>query len=108
MAKRTHVVLEDDLDGTQAAATFTFALEGVTFEIDLSEANAQRLRDEFAPWVSHARRVSGRKQPAARGRSGAGTGSAADIRRWARNNGHEVSERGRVPSELRAAYEAAR
>ena len=56
MAQRIQVILEDDIDGGAAAETVTFALDGVTYEIDLSEDNARKLRDDLATWVGHARR----------------------------------------------------
>ena len=61
MAQRVKIILEDDLDGSTADETVTFGLDGVTYEIDLSAANAAKLRDDFASWVGHARRSGGRK-----------------------------------------------
>ena len=111
MAQRVNVELIDDLDESPAAETVTFGLDGVTYEIDLSEANAEKLRDALAPYLGHGRRVGGRRGGAARsGGSSAKTSSrsnAADIRAWARDNGFEVSERGRVSAEIREAYAAA-
>lgn len=104
MAQRVHIVLEDDLDGSNADETVTFALDGVNYEIDLSKKNAAKLRDAFALYVGSARRVSGRAPRRGRGRGGP---SAAEIREWAREQGYEVSDRGRVPADVRAAYEAA-
>jgi hypothetical protein len=60
MAQRVQVLLVDDIDGGNAAETVSFALDGVSYEIDLSEANAQKLRDDLASWVGHARRAGGR------------------------------------------------
>ena len=60
MARKTRIVLTDDLDGTAATSTIGFALDGVTYKIDLNDENAQMLRDEFAAWMEHARRVGGR------------------------------------------------
>lgn len=103
MAQRVHIVLEDDIDGSQAAETVSFALDGVSYEMDLSEENAEKLRNEMAAWVGHARRVGGRK---AAGRK-AKAGSANDIRAWAIDQGMKVSARGRVSAEVREAYEKA-
>lgn len=103
MAQRVHIVLEDDIDGSEAAETVSFALDGVSYEIDLSEANAAKLRDEFAGWVGHARRTGGRK---ASGKRTKGP-SANDIRAWAMQEGLQVSSRGRVSAEIREAYEKA-
>ena len=106
MAQRVNVVLVDDLDGSDAEETVTFGLDGTEYEIDLSAANAAKLRDDLAVWVGHGRRVGGRRKrgPASRSRSEA---TPAEIREWARNNGWDVPDRGRVASEVREAYEAA-
>lgn len=104
MAKRMHVVLEDDLDGSEAAETLAFTVDGVAYEIDLSAENAERFRETVAPWVGAARRVGGRR---ATGRKAVKDGSANDIRAWAIAQGMQVSSRGRVSQEVRDAYEAA-
>ncbi len=108
MAQRVHIVLEDDIDGGTAQETVTFALDGTTYEIDLSADNAARLREALAPYISAARRATGRggrKSP--RGRSSGGP-NAAEIREWAKAHGYGVSDRGRVPAEVRQAYDASR
>jgi hypothetical protein len=111
MAQRVNVVLEDDIDKSDASETVTFGLDGVQYEIDLSEANADRLRDALALYISHGRRAGGRRRGAGSGRSSsaakAGGPSAADIRAWARGNGFTVPDRGRVSAEVREAYTAA-
>ena len=84
MAKRTITVLQDDLDGSDAAETVSFAVDGVSYEIDLNEDNAARLRDDFAVWTAHATRVGGRRRTSG-GSSGSGAKEDLDaIRRWAR------------------------
>ena len=103
MAQRVVVTLEDDLDGGPADETVTFGLDGVTYEIDLSAANAARLRDALAAYVANGRRT-GR---VAGGRRRAVSGDSARIREWAKSQGRAVNERGRISAELRAAYEAA-
>lgn len=113
MAQRVRIELTDDVlnDGTTADETVTFALDGVTYEIDLTSANAGKLREDLATWVASARRVAGQRKaagrPASTRRARGGAGSANDIRVWARANGYEVSDRGRVRDDVRAAYEAA-
>ncbi|HET6166120.1 MAG TPA: Lsr2 family protein [Marmoricola sp.] len=102
MAQKVNIVLVDDIDGSEAEETVSFALDGKEYEIDLSARNATKLRDAFAPYVGHARKAAGRR----RGRAGAGP-SPADIRAWARDNGFTVPDRGRVSSEVREAYLAA-
>ena len=109
MAQRVQVMLIDDVDGSEGAETVTFALDGVTYEIDLSEKNAAKMRGDLASWVGHGRRVSGRSaspRPARKTAAG-GTDSSA-VREWARANGHTVSERGRISASVMDAYNAAR
>lgn len=112
MAQKVQVLLVDDIDGGTADETVTFALDGVSYEIDLTSAHASELRDALGTWVGHARKVGGRSG----GRSGGSSSGAARPRRssdagavraWAKENGHEVSERGRISAEIREAYEAA-
>ena len=108
MAQRVNVVLVDDLDGNDASETVTFALDGVDYEIDLSESNAAALRDALGRYIQAGRRVGGRRKKGQRVAAGGETGpSASDIRRWARENGWDVPERGRVSAEVREAYAAA-
>lgn len=108
MAQRVHVVLVDDIDGGDAAETVSFALDGVDYEIDLSEPHAGQLREALAPYIGHARRTGGRRRAGQRGGSAAAKGpSAAEIRDWARENGWDVPARGRVSAEVREAYTAA-
>lgn len=107
MAQKVRVLLIDDLDGSDAVETVSFAVDGVTYEIDLNEKNAGDLRDAFAPWIGHARRSGGRRSGGRRSSSTARNGDTAAIREWARSNGYEVSDRGRVPADIREAYTAA-
>jgi hypothetical protein len=114
MAQRVQIVLEDDLDGGVAAETVTFGLDGVSYEIDLSDKNAGKLRDEFATWIGHARRSGGRRAAGRRSGSGSSSTSSASSRRdrsavraWARSNGHQVSDRGRVSAAVQEAYDKA-
>ncbi|HEX3004137.1 MAG TPA: Lsr2 family protein [Angustibacter sp.] len=109
MAQKVQVVLIDDIDGGDADETVTFALDGVSYEIDLNTDNAAKLRDALAVWVGNARRVSGRSSSGrstsrASGRRSAGSEDTAAIREWAKENGYQVSERGRISAEVREAY----
>jgi len=111
MAQRVNVVLVDDLDGGEAAETVKFGLDGADYEIDLSAANATRLREALALFVGHARRTGGRRRSGATNGAAtrdSGGPSAAEIRAWARENGWDVPERGRVSAEVREAFMAAR
>lgn len=105
MAKRMHVVLEDDLDGSEATQTLSFAVDGVEYEIDVNDEHAEQIRNAFAPWVSAARRVGGRKNT--RSAAASSKNELAEIREWARAQGMQVSERGRISTEVRDAYAAA-
>ena len=111
MAQKVQVILVDDLDGGAADETVTFALDGFSYEIDLSTKNAQELRDAFASRVGNARKVSSRTsaaRPARRsgGRS-SGSARATEVREWARANGYTVNDRGRISQEIQTAYDAA-
>lgn len=116
MAQKISVQMLDDIDGSEATQTVPFALDGVSYEIDLSDDNAARLRDELAVYVGAGQRIGGRKIRLATGQSAAEGGSTTttadrernrQIRVWAQENGYEVAERGRLSSEIVAAYEAA-
>lgn len=107
MAQRVQVLLVDDLDGTDADETVTFGLDGVTYEIDLSAANAEQLREDLASWVGHARRAGGRRVAGARAAASPRRTDLSDVRKWARKNGHKVSDRGRISAEVQAAYDKA-
>jgi len=107
MAQKIQVLLVDDIDGSKADESVTFALDGVNYEIDLTNEHASQLRDDLAKWVGSARKVSSRG-PARSARSPRRSSSDADtIRQWARANGHKISDRGRIPQSVREAYEAA-
>ena len=107
MARRIQVHLEDDLSGGPADETVPFALDGRTYEIDLSAENAQALRDAFAPWIAVARKVGASKQVIdLRTKAPRQSGDTSAIRAWAVENGIPVSARGRISMELRARYEA--
>jgi hypothetical protein len=115
MAQQVLVSLVDDIDGSAAHETVTFGLDGVSYEIDLSEENAAELRDTLARFVGYARRTGGRKRTGRRptGTEGA-TPTTTDrernqaIRTWARDNGYDVSDRGRIPSHVIESYHRGR
>lgn len=110
MAQKTQVVLVDDLDGGDAEESVSFALDGASYEIDLSAGNAEGLREALAPYVGHARRVSGRGGRTRASAVRPTTGRRADlseVRVWARENGYEISDRGRISGDVIEAYEAA-
>lgn len=114
MAKKVTVSLIDDVDGESIAdETIEFAIDGVSYEIDLSSSNASKLRDELEQWVDHARRVSGRRRVKAavaastggsKGRAPMDREQSRARREWARRNGFKVSARGRISAEIDEAY----
>lgn len=108
MATKKTVTLVDDLDGSSTAAeTVTFNLDGVDYEIDLTVKHAKQIRSEFKPWVEAGRRTGGRRRTAASAASTPREVEPAALRQWARENGYEVSPRGRVPDIIVAAHAAA-
>ena len=62
MAQKVHIVLEDDLDGSDATQTVSFGLDGTSYEIDLNDKNANALRDALAKYVGHGRKVTGSRR----------------------------------------------
>jgi GNAT superfamily N-acetyltransferase len=107
MAQKVQVLLVDDIDGSEATETVSFGLDGVAYEIDLSSGNAGKLRGELTQYVEHARKSGSAQVRRRRQRSGAGREQSARIREWARSHGHKVNERGRIPANIVAEYEAA-
>ena len=107
MAQKVTIVLVDDLDGSEATETVTFGLDGKEYAIDLNAKNARTLRDALAPYVAHARAISGRSGRRSTSRAAASGAAPSEIRAWARENGFDVPERGRVSAEVREAYAAA-
>lgn len=108
MVQRTEIHLIDDLDGKEIPAgkgeTVLFALDGTLYEIDLHAKNAAALRKTLAAYVAAARSV---KPPRGTHRRQATEPDARQIKAWARENGYEVADRGRVPGQIRDAYNAA-
>jgi hypothetical protein len=111
MARQVITTLIDDLDGKKADRTVEFSLDGTSYTIDLSDANAGKLRKALDPFINAGTRVGrgpGRVRPA--GGSARTAGSRDEnkaIREWAASNGHQISERGRIPQSVSDAYRAA-
>ncbi|MFB8281155.1 histone-like nucleoid-structuring protein Lsr2 [Nocardia colli] len=109
MARAVIVTLVDDFDKKSAAdETVSFAIDGVSYEMDLSAANSAQLREALEQWIRHARKVGrtprrkSRKAKPMRDRN-----QATAIREWARENGHKIARRGRISSKLVEAYAVA-
>ncbi|OKJ97531.1 histone-like nucleoid-structuring protein Lsr2 [Amycolatopsis sp. CB00013] len=117
MAQKVSVEIIDDLDGGEATQTVPFGLDGVQYEIDLSDENAEALREVLDRYVAAGTRTGGRKLRVAAGQStAAGSGrttTASDrernqqVRAWASENGYQVAERGRIPNEIYEAFDNA-
>ena len=112
MAQKIQTLFIDDIDGGAAEGTVRFALDGTDYEIDLNAKHSEELRTALGRYVSHARKVGGTARRAGRaaGRASRGVGSAlntTEIRNWAREQGYDIKDRGRVPADLVAKYEEA-
>ena len=109
MAQKTVVTVVCDLphDGEiDGSETVSFAFEGVAYEIDVCSAHAKELHDTFTTFGEHARRVGSAGGRRRKSRNGPGRERSSEIRAWARQHGHKVSERGRIPASITAEYEA--
>jgi hypothetical protein len=109
VAQKIQVLLIDDLDGGEAEGTVSFGLDDVEYEIDLSAEHAEALRSALAPFISAARRspAPGRRPGRSGRRAGAGGLDTTEVREWARAQGIEVKDRGRIPAEVVARFKAA-
>lgn len=104
MAQRVTVEMTDDIDGTQAAETIAFRVDGTSYEIDLSGKNASKMRRDFDRYIEHARRVTGGRRS---GRPRRDRDRSSVVREWAKQQGIQVSERGRIPASVVSEYEKA-
>jgi hypothetical protein len=107
VAQQVNVMLVDDLDGSEAAETVSFGLDGRQFCIDLSKDHAAALREALAIYVAAARRDDGRtgRRPSANGSRATGERDRiAAVREWAKAHGHAVSDRGRISKAVMEAY----
>jgi hypothetical protein len=108
MAQKIQTLFIDDIDGSDAEGTVRFALDGTDYEIDLNAQHTGALRDVLAVYVAHARKAGGTAR-----RAGRGTGRKAStidnttVRAWARDQGIDIKERGRVPATIVARYREA-
>ncbi|MFD0691632.1 histone-like nucleoid-structuring protein Lsr2 [Actinomadura fibrosa] len=109
MAQQVRITLTDDVDGGEAAETVAFAIDGVAYEIDLSEANAAKFRAALHPFMGGGRRIKavrGGKRPGSNGTNMEG-GRSGEIRAWAKEHGIAVNDRGRIPASVVEQYQAA-
>jgi hypothetical protein len=107
VSEKVGISLIDDLDGSSADETVSFSVDGIAYEIDLSRENASKLRAALAKFIEAARDTGNRR------RYGASRATVTDIeerlhnrsiRKWARQHGIQVSERGRLPARAREDY----
>lgn len=108
MAQKIQTLFVDDLDGSEAEGTVRFGLDGTEYEIDLNAKHAQALRASLARYVDAARRSPGSSRRPARGGRGSSSGvNTTEVRDWAKAQGIEVKDRGRIPAELVVKFKAA-
>ncbi|HEU5388939.1 MAG TPA: Lsr2 family protein [Streptosporangiaceae bacterium] len=103
MAQRLHTLYVDDLDGSDAEGTVRFSLDGAQYEIELNAAHATELRDALAPYVEAGRKVS-RRAGRNRGKAAPKGVSSNEVRDWAKTNGLEIKNRGRVPAKVMTKF----
>jgi hypothetical protein len=108
MAQKVQTLYVDDLDGSEADGTIRFGLDGAEYEIDLNAAHAEALRQALARYVDGARRSPGTRRPVRSGRKANASGvNTSQVRDWAKSQGIDVKDRGRVPAELIVKFKAA-
>jgi nucleoid-associated protein Lsr2 len=108
VAQKIQTLFIDDLDGSTAEGTVRFGLDGAEYEIDLNAKHAKELHDALARYLGVARRAGGTARRPARGRRGSANGlNATEVREWAKSQGIEVKDRGRVPAELVVKFKEA-
>ena len=109
MAQKVQTFLIDDLDGSEAEGTVLFGLDGVHYEIDLSTEHAKDLRTALARYADAARKATGTARRAAQNgrKTPAASISSTEVRTWAKAQGLELKERGRIPAGILAQYQAA-
>jgi Lsr2 len=107
MAQRIQTLFIDDIDGGAADGTVRFGLDGTDYEIDLSGEHTDELRSALGKFIEHSRKVGGTARRSARGVRSAPAVDTAKVREWAKGNGYDIKDRGRVPAELVAKYQEA-
>ena len=112
VAQKVQTLFIDDIDGGEAEGTVRFALDGTEYEIDLNAMHTEELRSALGKYVTHARKVGAGSRRGGRGagKAGRGVGGAlntTEIRNWAREQGYDIKDRGRVPADVVAKYQAA-
>jgi Lsr2 len=106
VAQKVQTLYFDDIDGGEAAGTVRFGLDGVGYEIDLSAEHTEELHTALGKYIDHARKAGGTSRRAPRGRAASAVDTNA-VRTWAREQGIDIKDRGRVPADIVAKYQAA-
>jgi Lsr2 len=107
MAQRIQTLFIDDIDGGAADGTVRFGLDGTDYEIDLSGEHADELRKALEKYIEHSRKVGGTARRSPRGHRDAPAIDNSKVREWAKGNGYDIKDRGRVPADVVAKYQAA-
>lgn len=112
MARIHKVEYTDDFDGkpinSDALVVVNFSVDGTEYTMDLREETAAEVRGIFATVTDRARKVSRPRRRTSPAPAGSVDRSRARaVRAWAAANGHKVAARGRIPSDVQAAYDAA-
>jgi hypothetical protein len=108
VAQKIQTLFIDDLDGSEAEGTVRFGLDGAEYEIDLNSGHAKALRTVLAQYAEAGRRVSSLRRPARSSRRASASGlDSTQVRDWAKSQGIEVKDRGRIPAELIVKFKAA-
>ena len=114
MAQKVIREFVDDIDGSEAERTFTFAVDGSHYEIDLSSQNIKEFHEAIAGFVESARKVKAsglgrgvRKTRSSTSGSGRSREQIQAVREWARQQGHRINDRGRIPASIQQAFDQA-
>jgi hypothetical protein len=107
VAQKVQTLYIDDIDGSEAAGTVRFGLDGTDYEIDLNAAHTDELHATLGTYIDHARKVGGISRRTPRGRRSASAIDTTAVRTWAREQGIDIKDRGRVPADIVTRYQAA-
>jgi hypothetical protein len=108
VAQKVQTLFIDDIDGSAAEGTVQFGLDGTNYEIDLNTKHASALRKALAQYVNAARRSPSTRRPSRTRRGSNGSGiNSTEVREWARAQGIDVKDRGRIPADLVVKFKAA-
>ncbi len=107
MAQKVQTLYIDDIDGSDAEGTVRFGLDGADYEIDLNAAHSQELRTSLQAYITHARKVGGIRRSSRGARRNASAIDTHAVRAWAKDQGIDIKERGRVPADVVARYREA-